>query len=247
MDGVRQSTIARLRAAGCVYAEDEADVLLRQTSDAATLEELVSRREQGEPLEYVVGWAQFCGLRIAVEPGVFVPRRRSEALALAAAALARSLGQRPRVVDVCCGSGAIGAVVASATPVDLYATDVDPVAVRCARRNLAAATVLQGDLFEPLPPQLRGLLGLVVANAPYVPTGEIPFLPTEARLYEQPAALDGGPDGLDVHRRIAAAATEWLKPGGYLLIEVADSQEASVIAGHDTGASYICAMSTKRL
>jgi release factor glutamine methyltransferase len=215
-----------------VYAEDEANLLLAETSTPDALEDLVVRRERGEPLEYVIGWAEFCGLRIAVEPGVFVPRRRTELLAHEAAEVARAVASsshQPVVVDLCCGSGALGAVIAAEFEVDLYAVDVDPTAVQCARRNLPGATVLEGDLYAPLPRELRGRVDVIVANAPYVPTAEIPFMPTEARLYEAPVALDGGVDGLDVHRRIAADATQWLSPGGHLVIEVAQAQESSAI------------------
>jgi len=117
---------------------------------------MVDRRAAGVPLEHVLGWAEFCGLRIAVDPGVFVPRRRTEFLARQAAALARP---RAVVVDLCCGSGAVGAALAAALDrVELYAVDIDPAAVRCARRNLAGAggQVYEGDLYQPLPATLRG-------------------------------------------------------------------------------------------
>jgi release factor glutamine methyltransferase len=214
---------ARLRAAGCVFAEDEARLLLAAADTPRDLERLVRRRVAGEPLEYVLGWAEFCGLRIVVEPGVFVPRRRTEFLVERAVALARP---GDTVVDLCCGSGAIAAALAARrSGLELYAADLDPVAVRCARRNLAgAAEVLEGDLFAALPPALNGHVDLILVNAPYVPTGAIRLMPPEARLYEPALALDGGEDGLDVHRRIAAAATEWLVPGGHLLIEVSEGQ-----------------------
>jgi release factor glutamine methyltransferase len=131
------------------------------------------------------------------------------------------------VVDLCCGSGAVGAAIAAALDqVELYAADIDPAAVACARRNLAAVggRVYQGDLFEPLPAALRGRVGLLVANVPYIPAGEIALLPPEARLHEPRAALDGGADGLDLLRRVAAGAPAWLAPGGHLLIETSQRQ-----------------------
>ena len=225
--------VARLRAAGCVFAEDEARLLIAAARDSAHLDVLVARRAEGLPLEQVVGWADFCGLRIAVDPGVFVPRRRTEFLVGQAVALGRQLGKaRTVVVDLCCGSGALGAAVAAALAgVELHAVDVDPAAVACARRNVAAfgGRVHQGDLDEPLPADLRRHVDLLLANVPYVPTGEVGLLPAEARLYEPRAALDGGVDGLDVLRRVAAAAPRWLAPGGHLLLETSDRQAAEVV------------------
>jgi len=225
--------VARLREAGCVFAEEEAELLTGAAPSAEALEALVSRRVAGEPLEHVVGWASFCGLRIAVEPGVFVPRQRTELLVRAAAAEARSLRGRPVVLDLCCGSGAIGAAVATLLPVvELHASDVEPAAVRCARRNLARAGghVYEGDLFAPLPRSLRGRVNVLVANVPYVPTSAIALMPPEARDHEPRRALDGGDDGLSVLRRVAAEAPRWLAPGGVLLSETSEAQSASAAA-----------------
>ena len=223
------SIVTRLRAAGCVFAEDEAELLLATTTDQAELAAMVQRRIDGLPLEHVLGWAEFCGLRIAVDTGVFVPRRRTEFLVRQAAALGRPGAV---VVDLCCGSGAIGAAVASQLgEVDLYAADIDPAAVRCARRNVAAAggQVFAGDLFDPLPVALRGRVGILLANVPYVPTGEVALLPAEARIHEPLVALDGGADGLDVMRRVTGAAAHWLAPGGSLLVESSERQAQSVL------------------
>ena len=222
------SVVAALRAAGCVFAEDEADLLLAAAGDPAELDALVARRVAGEPLEHLLGWAEFCGLRIVVAPGVFVPRRRTEALV--AEAVART---RPGavVVDLCCGSGAIAAAVAAAVPgIDLYAADVDPAAVACALRNLPAAAVHAGDLFAALPTQLRGRVDVLVANAPYVPTSAIGLMPPEARDHEPSVALDGGDDGLAVLRRIVRGAPDWLAPGGALLFETGSAQAAEATA-----------------
>ncbi|KAE8764035.1 putative protein N(5)-glutamine methyltransferase [Georgenia thermotolerans] len=220
--------VARLRAAGCVFAEDEARLLLAAADDAAALEALVARRVGGEPLERVLGWVEFCGLRVAVEPGVFVPRRRTELLVAEA-----RRGCRPGavVVDLCCGSGAVGAALAAAVEVELHAVDLDPAAVRCARRNLAGrGQVYAGDLFEPLPGRLRGRVDVVIANAPYVPTEAIALMPPEARLYEPRAALDGGPDGLTVLRRVVAAAPRWLSASGRVLVEAGERQAPVMVA-----------------
>ncbi len=184
---------------------------------------MLDRRTGGVPLEHVLGWADFCGMRIAVDPGVFVPRRRTEHLVLQAAALARP---RAVVVDLCCGSGAVGAAVAATLDrIELYAADIDPAAVRCARRNLTGrGEVFKGDLYEPLPATLRGRVDILVANSPYVPSEAIGMMPPEARLYEARVALDGGADGLDVQRRVAASAHLWLAPGGHLLVETSERQ-----------------------
>lgn len=226
--------VERLRAAGCVFAEDEATLIAEaaeaQPDAAAVVERLVERRVAGEPLEQVLGWAEFAGLRIVLEPGVFVPRRRTERLAAEAGRLARAAARpayEPVVVDLCCGAGAIGAAVAHvAGPVRLVAADLDPAAVRAARRNLEplGAIVVEGDLFDALPADLRGRIDVLAVNAPYVPTGEIGMMPPEARDHEARSALDGGADGLDVHRRVAASAREWLAPGGHLLIETSRRQ-----------------------
>ncbi len=216
--------VSRLRAAGCVFAEDEARLLLDAAATPVELAAMVDRRAAGEPLEHVLGWAAFLGLRVAVEPGVFVPRRRTELLARQAIRLARAGAV---VVDLCCGSGAVAAAVAVAVPgVDLSAADVDPAAVRCARRNVRGA-VYEGDLFEALPGRLRGRVDVLVANAPYVPTSAVALLPLEARLHEPLVALDGGGDGLEVVRRMTAEAPDWLSPAGHLLFETSTRQVAA--------------------
>jgi release factor glutamine methyltransferase len=217
--------VARLRSAGCVFAEDEAVLLIAAAATPGELSALIDRRVLGEPLEQILGWAEFCGIRIAVEPGVFVPRRRTEFLLRQAAELAREL-TRPVVVELCCGSGAVSAaLLAVLTDPELHAADIDPAATHCARRNIGTrGRVYDGDLYKPLPDTLRGHVDLVVANAPYVPTDAIAMMPPEARDHEPRHALDGGTDGLDIHRRIAASASDWLAPGGHLLIETSHDQ-----------------------
>jgi release factor glutamine methyltransferase len=218
--------VARLRAAGCVYAEAEAELLISAAATPADLADMVDRRAAGLPLEQVIGWAEFCGLRIAVSPGVFVPRRRSEFLVGQAVAEAPR-GRRSVVVDLCCGSGAVGVAVATALGgAELHASDIEPAAVACASANVAAVggTAYEGDLYDPLPSALRGRVDLVVVNAPYVPTSEIGLMPAEARLHEPRVALDGGPDGVAIHRRVAAQAPSWLAPDGRLLIETSERQ-----------------------
>ncbi len=226
------SLVDTLRAAGCVFAEDEAALLLEAAGSAGQLDALVRRRVSGEPLEQVLGWVDFCGRRRAVSPGVFVPRRRSALLVHEGAALAALAGPGAVLLDLCCGSGAIGAAVAERVPgLEVYAADVDPAATACARRNLGpAAVVVTGDLFAPLPEALRGRVDVLVANVPYVPSSALGQLPPEARDHEPRAALDGGGDGLEVLRRVASEAPGWLLPGGHLLSETSRDQVPVALA-----------------
>lgn len=218
----------RLRDAGCVFAEEEAALLAGAADSPEALRAMAEQRVAGLPLEHIVGWAEFCGLRIALEPGVFVPRRRSELLVRLASAWVEPGSV---VIDLACGSGAIGAAIAaraaSATvPVELYACDIDPAAVRCAMRNLSPAGghVYAGDLYGPLPAELRKQVSVIAANVPYVPTEAVVLMPAEARMHEPLLALDGGPDGLDILRRAASGADAWLAPAGHLLIETSRGQ-----------------------
>ncbi|MFJ2741998.1 putative protein N(5)-glutamine methyltransferase [Streptomyces sp. NPDC087440] len=227
------TVVSRLRAAGCVFAEDEARLLLSTGHTGAELDALVSLRVNGLPLEHVLGWAEFCGHRIAVDPGVFVPRPRTEFLVTHALALAAARQPGAVVLDLCCGSGAAATVLGTRLPgIELYAADVESAAVRCARRNVepVGGTVFEGDLYAPLPTAIRGRVDVLIANAPYVPTDDIPLLPSEARDHEPRVALDGGADGLDVQRRVTAQAARWLAPGGSLLIETSERQAQRTIA-----------------
>ena len=163
-------------------------------------------------------------MRIAVDTEVFVPRRRTEFLVHEAIALT---APGAVVLDLCCGGGALGVALSAAVEgLEVYAADIEPAAVACARRNLAAqgGRVYEGDLFEPLPKALRGNIDILLSNTPYVPTEMIETMPLEARLHEPRVALDGGPDGLDVQRRVAAEAAQWLAPGGHILVEASDDQ-----------------------
>jgi release factor glutamine methyltransferase len=307
----RSAVIARLRAAGCVFAEDEADLLLAAPFSPSEVAAAVERRVGGFPLEHILGWAEFCGLRIAVDSGVFVPRRRTEFLVSEAAALLAALDARPDgavphsaarqsaapqsrahdvapvepqpgpstayqavpsvsagaaspadaagttvaagagampttftarperiVVDLCCGSGAVATALAAAvTGIELHAADVDPSAVRCARRNVvpAGGHVHEGDLYGALPARLRDRVDILAVNAPYVPTASIGSMPHEARVHEPRVSLDGGPDGLDVQRRVITQAPAWLRTGGHLLIETSRRQARQTAAAMAQG------------
>lgn len=227
--------VGRLRAAGCVFAEEEAVLLVDAAKDGVDLERMTADRVAGVPLEHVLGWADFCGVRVTVAPTVFVPRRRTEALVRSALEVLRP---GDVVVDLGCGSGAIAAALLALQPaLDVWAVDVDPAAVACARRNLPPERVLEGDLYAPLPERLRGRVSLVAANAPYVPSGAIATLPAEARDHEARTALDGGPDGLDAQRRVIAGAPHWLAPAGLLLVETSTGQ-----AGRTAAAMRACGL-----
>ncbi len=245
------ATTARLAAAGCVSAEAEARWLLDEVLElpaagaaarrreplpqpaARALERMVARRVAGEPLQYVIGWAPFGPLRIRVGPGVFVPRPETELVADRAAAHLRAVPSPATAVDLCTGSGVIACFLAEAAPgARVLATEVDAKALVWARRNLGdrAVELLEGDLDEPLPEELRSCVDVLVANVPYVPSGAIPLLPHDVRVHEPLVALDGGPDGLDVLRRVVARAGHWLAPGGWLVCELGDDQGEGVSA-----------------
>jgi release factor glutamine methyltransferase len=251
-DAEVEALVARLRTAGCVFAEEEAALVLEQAAlagpegRAAEVDRLASAREGGLPLEQVLGWAALGGVRVALEPGVFVPRRRTELMVAVAVSLAAAVpADRGPVVllDLCCGSGAVAAAVVHGlrtagttgggahcgVAVDVTAADVDPVAVRCARGNLPGARVLQSDLFDAVPDDLRGRVDVLTANVPYVPTDALALMPREARLHEPRSTLDGGEDGLELLRRVADAAPRWLAPGGTLLLEISERQQPAAL------------------
>lgn len=235
---------ARLRAAGCVFAEDEARALLLTATGPEHLESMVLRRVVGVPLEHVVGWVDFGGVRLEVGPQVFVPRQRTRLLArVAAQELAQAVtraGERSarsrtsRLLDLCCGVGPVSAAVLAATDaVEVVATDIDPAATALAARNLhrhPSALAVTGDLFGAVPAGWRGTVDVVAANAPYVPSSAVATMPPEARDHEPLLALDGGDDGLDVHRAIAAQVGGWLRPGGCLVVEVWREQVDALLA-----------------
>lgn len=224
----------RLRVAGCVRADDEAALLLGEPWDTAELGRRVARRERGEPLEWVLGWADFDGLRLALAPGVFVPRQRTVPLARLAASLLAASPDPQVLLDTCTGCGAIACVAARRCPDALVlAGDLDSAAVRCAAQNgrRYGVSVVRSDLLSGFPVGLRGSVRVIVGNVPYVPTGELAKMPVDAREWEPELALSGGLDGLGVLRELAVQAGEWLGQGGRLLTETALNQSAD--AGRD--------------
>ena len=219
----RSPAVARLRAAGCVFAEDEARLLRAAAGSPAELDAMVERRVAGVPLE---ARARLGGVLRAADRGR--PRRLRAPAAhrrsWSAQAAAPAPGRAPW--SWTCAAARARSARRSPPPlagVELHAADIDPAAVGCARRNLRAG-VYEGDLYAPLPERLRGRVDLLVVNAPYVPTAAIATMPPEARDHEPRVALDGGADGLDVQRRVAAEAPAWLRPGGHLLIETGADQ-----------------------
>lgn len=226
-DPVRARALARLQAAGCVAAEAEADELLAAVGGGPALDEALARREQGVPLAWITGTTTFCGRAIHVAPGTYVPRAQTEELARRAAAL---LPRHGRALDLCTGVGAVAAHLRSADPTAaVVGIDRDPRAAACARRNRVPS--LAGDLAAAV--RTGTSVDLVTAVAPYVPTGSLGLLPTDVVRHEPGAALDGGPDGLAVVRRVVAAARRHLGPGGWLLVEVGGDQDRELAADLD--------------
>lgn len=241
-DHTLTALVARLRAAGCVWAEDEAVLLAAAAATDEEQDALVARRIAGEPLEMVLGWVDFLGRRLVVAPEVFVPRRRTELLARTTLAHVATRGgandARPVVVEMCCGVAPVASCLDGALT-EIHAADLSEAALACAAVNAPSARLHLGDLYDALPGELRGRVDVLVANAPYVPTDRIASMPAEAREHEPRAALDGGVDGVDLHRRLAAGAGDWLAPGGVLLVETSPSQaglttDAMVAAGLGT-------------
>ena len=217
----RTGVVRALAEGGCVAPDAEAAALLGASSEGVgPIEELIARRLRGEPLAWITGWVRFCGIRIRVDPGVFVPRPHTETLVRRAISLLPIEGI---AVDLCTGSGAVAAVLGSGRPgATVVATDVDPVAVACAHRNGVHALV--GQLDEPLPPSIRARVDVMTGVVPYVPTEELHHLPRDVLDNEPRRALDGGPRGTMVLVQAAEAAACWLRPGGSVLLEIGGNQ-----------------------
>jgi release factor glutamine methyltransferase len=229
----RAALVERLEAAGCVAAEEEADELLEAAAgDPQRLEDLVERREAGEPLAWITGWVEIAGARIAIVPGVYVPRWQTGQLVAVAAGVLRgsddrTAEERVLAVDLCTGSGAVAAALSRVRPdARVLATDIDATACRCAAAN--GVEVYQGDMDEPLPAWVGGRADVVVAVVPYVPTDALDYLPRDVLRYEPRRALDGGPGGLTLLERAVRAAARLLRPGGVLLLELGGDQDVAL-------------------
>ena len=222
----RASVTRALSEAGCIAAAEEAAELIAVAGDAAELEDLVSRRTEGEPVAWLTGRTSFGGVDLRVAPHVYVPRWQTERMARRAA---EALPPGGIGVDLCTGAGAIAAVMAAARPeATVLATELDPEAARCARSN--GVEVLEGHLDEPLPPELEGRVDVIVAVVPYVPTEDLRLLPRDVREFEPPLALDGGREGMDLLKEVVSRSPRWLRPGGWLLLEIGGRQ-AELLAG----------------
>ena len=221
----RASVTQTLAEAGCIAASAEADELITVAAgDPDVLDDLVARRTTGEPLAWLTGAVTFCGLSLFVAPGVYVPRGQTEPLARRAATLLPPAGV---AVDLCTGAGAIAAVMTAAVPTaQVLATELDENAARCARRN--GIEVFEGFLDDPLPHELEHRVDVLTAVVPYVPTDSIRLLPRDVQAFEPRLALDGGADGTDLLMEVARRSTRWLKPRGWLLLELGGDQ-ASVM------------------
>jgi release factor glutamine methyltransferase len=195
---------------------------------------LVDRRATGEPMAYILGWTTFRGLRMAVRPGAFVPRQSSELLA--DGAVRRLRGRRkPVAIDLATGIGPVALAVADAVSgADVHGTDISPEAVRQARANAASlglrnAAFHRGDLFDSIPARLRGRVDVITVHPPYIPRREVVDLPVEIRGFEPKESLtDRSADGLGLLERTAEEAPEWLRSGGWLLVEVSPDRARHV-------------------
>jgi release factor glutamine methyltransferase len=222
MTGGSIRTVAdRLRQAGFVAADEQAAALIeRAGGDAVLLEELTVRRLTGEPLAWITGAIEFLGAPVRVDPGVYVPRWQTEQLAQ------RALARLPAdgvAIDVCTGTGAVAMALQARRPAArVVGTDLSEIAVACARANGVDAVV--GDLFDAVPATLAATVDVVVGVVPYVPSESLHLLQRDTLGFEPALAIDGGPGGVGILRRVVAGATEFLRPGGALLLELGGDQ-----------------------
>lgn len=209
----------------------EAQWIAEAAPDEPAALEMARRRSKGEPLQYVLGNAHFRRIVLSVGPGVFIPRPETELLVEKALEV---LPQGGRVVDLGTGSGAIALSIAhERRDATVYATEADPGAYPWAVRNRdelnLSAEIIEGDLFEGLPSDLEGTFDVVVSNPPYVATSRREILPIDVREHEPEKALYGGGDGMLVTTRIAQEAPTWLKPGGWLALEMSVEQQQDMM------------------
>ena len=233
------SLVLRLRAAGCVFAEEEAAILQESARGDEHLLRLCERRERGEPLEQLVGWVDFGGLRLSVGPGVFIPRQRTLFLAGLTLAAVREQS-RPVVVEAFAGAAPVAAWVARHLPeATVHASDADAVALAHAERNLGSvARVSRGPVLSAVPSPYRGVVDVLAAVPPYVPESQAVFMSRESREHEPGGAVYAGEDGLDFIRAVIDEAAPWLSPSGRILLEMNRTQLAAA-AAHAEAAGYV--------
>jgi release factor glutamine methyltransferase len=202
-------------------------------SEVDAFRELIRRRGRREPLQQIVGSTSFCGLEIAVSRDALIPRPETELLAERGWTFLNQLSTRnpqpPTALDFGTGSGCLAiALACQCATAEVYAVDISPEALALARRNAARHGLaerirfLHGDGFAALPEGTR--FDLILSNPPYIPSGDLASLPPEVRDYDPHRALDGGADGLDHGRRLAAGSARFLKPHGRLMLEFGDGQ-----------------------
>ena len=203
--------------------------------ERARVLDLLSRRANREPLQYILGTQEFCGLEFLVEAGVLIPRPETELLVGEVVRCARRL-PGPIIADIGTGSGCIAVALAKALPTArLFATDCSSPALRVGLQNAERHGVqdrvrfLRGDLLEPLGRVgMEGQVSVLVSNPPYIPDGQLELLQPEVGDYEPRVALSGGPDGLAMYRRLLQDAALFVKPGGFLVMEVGQGQAQPV-------------------
>ena len=246
--------IARFEATGLPTARQDAEWLLAsrlgverfalyldpartlEPEAVSAFEALVARRAAHEPLQHLLGFEDFRGLRLRVTPEALIPRPETEGLVEWALELfdAMTASGPPLMVDVGTGSGAIACALATARPaVQVLAVEASPAALTVAAKNVCAlglagrVRLMRGDLLGPVAAH-AGRVAMIVANLPYLPSAVIPTLPREVRDFEPRAALDGGPDGLGLLRRLVTAAPHALRPGGRLVLEIGEEQAGAL-------------------
>jgi release factor glutamine methyltransferase len=243
---LQQQSLPLLVTAGVVFPDEELALILEAATGlpraslqpsfemthqvASEIGAMVRRRTQGEPLHYVTGYVDFRSLRLAIGPGAFIPRPGTVAVVDRAEA---ALPRGGLVADVCTGCGAIALAIASERPdATVYGSDVSGEALAWAEENRARTglevTLLLGDLFDPLPAELRGRFDVIVSNPPHVPLGEARLMPRDVVDHEPAEALFAGADGLLIINRLALEALGWLKPDGWFVCELGESHNDEV-------------------
>jgi release factor glutamine methyltransferase len=219
-----EEAVRALRAAGCVHAQDEAALVWETYADSSSRACAVADRASGRPLEQVVGWARFGPVRVVLAPGVFVPRRRAEAI------LAPAVSLKPDariVVDLGCGAGALAASLAVLLPAaEVHGVDLDETALECARRT-GGFHVHHGSWWSGLPDSVKGRVDLAVAYLPHVPTSRLSEIHSDFRSNEPALSVDGGPDGLDPLRAVLADADDWLAQDGVFVTLLSHGQASA--------------------